>query len=184
MKFSAYVKGIERLYISRDLKLVRNRPATAVAVERLERKYGFQLPAELRSAFLATNGTPKGKPFFARPGFLTSYSFLSATSVLEHREVMRKRAPRYGGYVEAKPRDNRIASGWYCDGWLPFGEFGGGSLLLMVDSSPGKRGTPGQIVAYTHDPDEISFVAPSFERFLADSLKAASKDPDEFLGIY
>lgn len=133
--------------------------------------------------FLTTDGVPGEKPFFARPGFLTPYGFLSAASTLRFREVMRKRAPGYVGYVEPKPRDTRIMPTWYSDGWLPFADFGGGSLLLILDSSPASRGVPGQIIAYTHDPDEISYVAQSFDRFLSDSLKAAQRDPDEFLQL-
>jgi cell wall assembly regulator SMI1 len=184
MKFATYIKGIQRLYTSRGIDLMLSRPATAAAIARMERRSGFSLPAELRNAFLTTNGIPDEKPCFARPGFLTSYGFLSATSALENREAMRKRAPKYGGYVERNPRDGRIAPGWYSDGWLPFADFGGGSLLLMVDSSPTIRGTPGQVIAYTHDPDEISYVAQSFEHFLARSLKAAQADPDEFLQLF
>lgn len=184
MKFAAYLKGLERLYASRDVTLSLARPATAAAVDRLEKKYGFELPAELRNAFLTTNGIPGEQAFFARPGFLTSYGFSSATSALAQRAVMAKRAPQYRDYTEPEPRDPRIAPGWYSDGWLPFADFGGGSLLLILDSSPGPRGVPGQVIAFTHDPDEISYVARSFDRFLAGSLKAAQADPDEFLQIY
>ena len=184
MTFAAYLKGLQKLYASRDVPFSLGRPATAAAVDRLEKKYGFELPAELRNAFLATNWIPREKPFFARPGFLTSYGFLSVTSTLAQRAVMAKRAPQYRDYTEPEPRDPRIAPGWYSDGWLPFAEFGGGSLLLMLDASPGSRGVPRQVIAFTHDPDEISYVARSFERFLAASLKAAQADPDEFLQIY
>lgn len=184
MKFSTYLKGLQRLYASRDVTLELARPATAAAVDRLAHKYGFELPADLRNAFLTTNGIPGEQAFFARPGFLTSYGFLSVTSTLAQRAVMAKRAPQYRDYIEPEPRDPRIAPGWYSDGWLPFAEFGGGSLLLMIDATPGTRGVPGQVIAFTHDPDEISYVARSFERFLAASLKAAQADPDEFLQIY
>jgi cell wall assembly regulator SMI1 len=184
MKFSAYLKGIEKLYATRDAELALGRPATAAAIERLERKYGFELPEELRNALQTTNGIPEEKAFFGRPGFLSTYSLLSVSGMLEERQAMRRRAPTYGDYVESRPRDRRIAPGWYCDGWLPFAGFGGGTLLLLVDASPTGRGTPGQVIAYTHDPDEMTYVASSFERFLAASLKTARSDPDEFLGIY
>lgn len=175
---------MQRLYASRECTLKLARPASAAALDQIERKYGFGLPADLRDAFLATNGIPHDKPFFARPGFLTSYGFLSTTSALKEREGMRKRAPSYRSYVETTPRSVRIASGWYSDGWLPFAEFGGGSLLLILDFAPTARGSAGQIIAYTHDPDEISYVAPSFGRFLAMSLKTAQADPEEFLRLF
>jgi len=59
MTFAAYLKGLQRLYASRDVALGLGRPATAAAVDRLERKYGFELPVELRNAFLATNGNAR-----------------------------------------------------------------------------------------------------------------------------
>ena len=184
MTFATYLKGLQRLYASREVTLKLGRPATATTVDRLEKKYGFELPAELKSAFLTTNGLPGEQAFFARPGFLTSYGFLSTTTAIAQRAVMAKRAPQYRDYTEPEPRHPRIASGWYSDGWLPFADFGGGSLLLILDASPSPRGVPGQVIAFTHDPDEISYVAPSFDRFLAASLKAAQADPDEFLQIY
>lgn len=184
MTFATYLKGLRRLYASREVELALSRPATATAIDRLQKKYGYELPSELRNALLTTNGTPGDKPCFARPGFLTSYGFLTIPSALEHRSAMAKRAPQYENYTEPEPRNPRIAPGWYSDGWLPFAEFGGGSQLLMLDCSPAPRGTAGQIIAYTHDLDEISYVASSFERFLAASLKAAQADPDEFLRIY
>src|SRR5579862_5281027 len=99
MEFSTYLKGIESLYRGRTAELALSRPATAAAVDRLQRQCGFALPAELRKAFLTTDGVPQEKPFFARPGYLTSYGFLSTRLALEHRQRMRKRAPSYGGYV-------------------------------------------------------------------------------------
>jgi cell wall assembly regulator SMI1 len=184
MKFSAYLAGLRRLYASRDVDLKLARPATAAALGRMKSTYGYALPAELRNAYRTSDGIPAEKPVFARPGYLTSYTFLSTASALRHREIMRKRAPTYRDYVEKEPRDPRIAPGWYSDGWLPFADFGGGSLLLIVDFSPAARGTPGQIIAFTHDPDEMSYVARSFEPFLSASLKAARGDPDEFLGLF
>jgi hypothetical protein len=36
------------------------------------------------------------------------------------------------------------------------------------------------VIAFTHDPDEMSYVAPSFDRFLADSLTMFTAGADEF----
>ena len=93
-------------------------------------------------------------------------------------------APQYEGYVEEKPRDQRIRPGWFHDGWLPFAGFGGGILLLIQDYSPTEEGNIGQIIAFTHDPDEISYVAPDFQTFLHHSLSSIKEDPEEFLEIF
>jgi len=52
---------------------------------------------------------------------------------------------------------------------------------MMIDLNPTEEGTTGQIVAFTHDPDEISFVAPSFSQFLASSLAVMAAEAEEML---
>lgn len=184
MKFPAYLQKLGALYASRDLALKLGKPAATKTLERLEKTYGFSLPAEVRSAFLVTDGVPGARPFFARPGFLTPYGFLSVAGSLKAREDMRKRAPQYRDYVQPTPRDARINPAWFCEGWLPFADFGGGSSLLILDCAPERKGNVGQIIAYSHDPDELAYVAKWFELFLSASLKAAQSDPDEFLQLF
>ena len=62
--------------------------------------------------------------------------------------------------------------------------FGGGILLLIQDYYPTEEGNIGQIIAFTHDPDEISYVAPDFQTFLHHSLSSIKEDPEEFLEIF
>jgi cell wall assembly regulator SMI1 len=51
----------------------------------------------------------------------------------------------------------------------------------MVDMSPAAKGSKGQVIAFTHDPDEISWVSKSFADFLAASLKAFKADAEDLL---
>ena len=101
----------------------------------------------------------------------------------KERAGFAKRAPRYADYEEESPRDRRILPGWYQPGWLPFASFGGASLVLLVDASPAPPGRSGQLIAFTHDPDEITYVAGSFSAYLAASLAWFEKKPEELLGL-
>ena len=182
MKFGAYRAKLDQLYAELEVTPPVQPPAAAKAIAALEKKYGFGLPAELRAAWSSTNGTRAGRAFFARRGYLTGYEFLSTTGAQKAREALAKRARNYAGYVEPEPRDPRIAPGWFQPGWLPFASFGGSTLLLILDLAPARKGRSGQVIAFTHDPDQIEYVASSFERCLAESLAAIKADPEELLG--
>ncbi|MFG2632152.1 SMI1/KNR4 family protein [Streptomyces sp. NPDC048473] len=84
-------------------------------------------------------------------------------------------------YLDPQPRDPRIQAGWFNDGRLPFAEFGEGAGTLIQDCSPANRGALGQIIAYTHDPDEMSYIAASFEDLLEGSIAEISANPEEYV---
>ena len=179
--FTNYLSRLRALYTDiRSAPLPLSAPAPARELDSLEEQCGVHLPTELRAAWTAANGADA--IIFARPGYLTGYNFLSVAEALEERESMKDRAPGYVGYIEPKPRDSRIRAGWFQPGWLPFGNFGGGTLLLILDLAPAESGSMGQVIAFTHDPDRIDYVAPTFERFLGASLAAIEADPGEFIG--
>jgi cell wall assembly regulator SMI1 len=180
MKFKKYLDDVMRIYEDMEMTLQISSPASPGDLAALSEKCGFTLPAELQAAWQKTDGLGEDTTFFARPEYLTGYDFLSIDGALKARTAMEKRAARYADYVEPEPRDQRISSGWFKSGWLPFGSFGGGSLLLIVDFSPSAKGKPGQIICFTHDPDQIEYVAASFEDFLGASLKTLAEDPEEF----
>jgi cell wall assembly regulator SMI1 len=54
--------------------------------------------------------------------------------------------------------------------------------LLIADLVPSGTGKSGQIIAFTHDPDEIEHIAPSFANLLENSMKAIEADSEELLG--
>ncbi|NOU27992.1 MAG: hypothetical protein HOO96_08810 [Polyangiaceae bacterium] len=177
MKFAGYLKAIEKLYAKADRTLKLQKPASARSLRDLEAELEAPLPTELRAAWELGDGSADYARVFARPGYLTGYELLSVAGARKARESMRRRAPRYAAakYEEQKPRDPRIQPGWFAPRWLPFGELGGGSLLLLVDLSPAPKGKVGQVIAFTHDPDEMSYVESSFEKFLTGSSKAFAK---------
>jgi cell wall assembly regulator SMI1 len=180
LAFTAYLERLEALYGKLERKLPLRPPATATALKRLEKQLGSALPPSLHAAWQTSNGSRSDTPFFARSGYLTAHDFLSVPQALEARQAMRRRAPRYKDYSEPKRRDRRIAQGWFQPGWLPFAGFGGGTLLLLVDLSPAARGSAGQVIAFTHDPDTLDYVASSFDAFLRSSATALKRYADEY----
>lgn len=182
--FADYLQALRRVYADHEAGLSLNQPNTAGALIEAETRLGFALDPGLREAWRIADGSEDEVRVFLRPGFLTGYDFLSLASAEEARAGMERRSPQYLGYVEETPRDRRIRDGWFHGGWAPFATFGGGSLLLIQDHSPAEDGVVGQIIAFTHDPDEISYVAPDFPTFLRLSLKGVQEDPEEFLEIF
>jgi hypothetical protein len=135
----------------------------------------------LTALWRSANGGPEYAPVFARPGYSTGYDFLSTAEAVALRGRLRTRAPQYGGYIDPSPRDARIRAGWYHPGWLPFASFGGGTLILLVDGSPAERGRKGQVIAYAHDPDQMSYVAGSMGELLEVSGKWFAEEGEEIL---
>jgi cell wall assembly regulator SMI1 len=181
MTFAAYLRAIGKIYGDVDRRLVLSSPAREAELRDLEATFRAKPPLALRSAWLSANGGKAGTPLFARPGFLTGYDFLSVAGARREQIGLQKRSRQYKDYVEPRPRDARIRPGWFEPGWLPFADFGGATLLLMVDMSPTAKGSKGQVIAFTHDPDRISWTSKSFSDFLAASLKAFKADREELL---
>lgn len=184
MTFAEYVEKLRRVYSSHDADLNFAKGNTETALAKAEARLGFSLESGLRAAWGIANGSENEVRVFLRPGFLTGYDFLSLLSAEKARAGMERIASQYANYIEPTPRDRRIRDGWYQSGWLPFTAFGGNSLTLIQDYAPANAGKVGQIIAFTHDPDEISYVAPDFSTFLRLSLSAIKDDPEEFLEIF
>jgi cell wall assembly regulator SMI1 len=179
MKFSAYIAKLQKIYGEQDQCLTVHASATDAGIKKADKRLGFSIEPNLCAAWQVCNGCDTWQPVFVRPGYCTGYDFLSLEEAIEARAGMKSRAPQYEGYADPEPRDKRILPGWFQEGWLPFAAFGGGSLLLIQDYSPSTKGKAGQIIAYTHDPDEISYVAADFASLLKLSIKEIAADPEE-----
>lgn len=184
MRFAEYVAQLNRLHadVGKSLELAPS--ASAVAVDGLAAALGLDLPPALRDAWLSADGSGRDAVVFARPGYLTGYAFLSLDGAARAREAMRRVAPQHQGHVQPRERDRRVRAGWFQEGWLPFASFGEGTLLLLVDLTPSEHGSVGQIISYTHDPDEIRHEAASFEALLDASITMIASDPGELLRAY
>lgn len=181
MSFADYLARIDALVVKHGGSLELRAPATSKALAKLAALPGVVVPDELAAAWRTSDGC--GNNLFARPRYYTGYEFLSVNEAIKTRAGFATRAPRYVGYEEKRPRDPRIAPGWYQPGWLPFAAFGGATLVLFVDASPSPGGRSGQIIAFTHDPDEMTYVAASFSELLAASLPWITAKPEELLDL-
>ena len=181
MSFAGYLARVSALAAEHGASLELDVPATAEQLAKLDALDGVEVPAELRAAWSTCDGCTQ--PLLARPRFLTGYALLGVCQAIEARAGFAARAPRYAGYEEPRARDSRIAAGWYQPGWLPFAAFGGASLVLLTDASPNLGGRSGQIIAFTHDPDAITYVAASFSEFLAASWRWLSEHPEDILDL-
>ena len=181
--FATHVQKVRNLAqtVDRDLTLARG--ATASALKQMARKLGFQPGEALKQAWTLGNGSDEGAPLFARPGFLSTYEFLSIDQMLAERAGIERRAPQYKDYEEPEARDRRIRPGWYHAGWVPFASLAGATMLLIEDHSPSAKGATGQIIAFTHDPDEMSWVARDFASLLKGSLQVFKKNAVEAAGV-
>jgi cell wall assembly regulator SMI1 len=179
MKFSAYIAKLQKIYGEQHRGLTMFAPATDAEIKKTDKRLGFSIEPRMCAAWQVCNGCDAWQPVFVRPGYCTGYDFLSLDEAIKARASMKRRAPQYQGYEDPGPRDKRIQSGWFQEGWLPFAAFGGGSLLLIQDYSPTAKGKVAQIIAYTHDPDEIRYVAADFVSFLKRSIKEIAADPEE-----
>ena len=158
MEFPAFVSALKAFYQDNDQPLRLKPKTTEADIAAAEQELGFEIDPALKAAWLAANGGPSYKPVFARQGYLTGYDFLPLQDALKQWRGLRTRAPRYAGYGQPTPRDPRIQDGWFQEGWLPFAGFSAPTLMLMLDHTPTAQGRPGQIIAFTHDPDSIDYV--------------------------
>lgn len=183
MDFDAYLRGLQQIYAQMQVEL-RVRPAASpAALGALAAAAGGALDSGLVEAWSVADGTASPTPFFARPRFLTPFDFISTDAAVRQRLALERRSTSYREYTQAEARDIRIGDGWFQAGWVPFAQFGGGTLLLLSDMSPAAPGTAGQVIGFVHDPDEIVFVAASFREFLAASLQALDEDRDEYFFV-
>lgn len=181
MQFPDFTSALAALYRANGQSLQLNAGASEAAIAQAEAELGFAICPALKSAWLHADGGERWQTVFARTGYLTGYDFLSLREAMKQWRGMKARAPRYAGYVQPSMRDARLRDGWFQQGWLPFAGFSAPTMMLLVDHTPAAGGTPGQIIAFTHDPDAMTLVGPDFSTLLRDSLAQIEAEPDDLL---
>lgn len=179
MTFAEYLSRLRSLYETVDRELKLRPPASEAKLVEAERDLGMVLDPGLRTAWATADGADEFSPFFGREDFLTPYDFISLRSARTERQSMHKRAQNYVNY-DQEQRDSRIRDGWFQVGWVPFADFGSGSLLLLSDMSPSEAGQHGQVIGFVHDPEQLIYVAPSFGAFLDHSIQTMDQLADEY----
>lgn len=175
MEFSAYTESVRAIYKRIGVPWTSVLGCSAPAITAAKTEIGFPLHPALRAAWMIADGSG-ATSIFTQPALEEPYKFLSIAAALDMRESFSGIASNYAGYEEPEPRDTRIR-----EGWLPFAIFGGGTLML--DCTPSESGQAGQVIAFTHDPDEITYVAQDLPTFLGLSLQTIMEHPEKFVGI-
>lgn len=136
-----------------------------------------ELPASLEALLHFSDGTyhreyPKGRVslyFLGSDMEEYPYYLLSARQMIDTRNDF----SGWGGYlIDREFDDCPVSEGVTHDlsglRWIHFSDCmnNGGSSQLYIDLSPSEKGTAGQIVRYTHDPDELEVIADSFDEYL------------------
>ena len=181
MDVKTYLQALSALYASLNQTLELHHGLSNSALDEAEKQLGFKLVPQLRELWGYANGGNEWSTVFAQKDYFCRYDFLSLASSLKFRDRMKKQAQYYADYQEPEVRDPKIQSGWYQEGWLPFAQFGGGTLLLIADHSPSALGQIGQVIAYTHDPDMMDFISPNLNQFFEQSLAQITLYPDELI---
>jgi DNA invertase Pin-like site-specific DNA recombinase/cell wall assembly regulator SMI1 len=180
MIFAHYLAALSNSYDVVGVALdIDQAPASSSNIARME-LLSEKMPALLIEAYRVHDGSGRAS-IFAKHGFYSSWALMPINRVFDRMLTFPTRALAYAEYDDrAEDRDQRIHSGWFLDGWVPFAENPDGSMLFL-DFDPDNDGTQGQVIGYRHDPDEMFFAADSFEHLLKDSKAAFAEDGDEIL---
>ena len=97
MLFPAYLNALHILYRDYGLEPLRTYPpASAADLAAAEAALGFALDPALKATWQSANGSDEWQTVFARPGYITGYSFLSLADSLRERECATIRRLRTG----------------------------------------------------------------------------------------
>jgi internalin A len=122
----------------------------------LERATGITLPEEFRLLYRSHNGEGAGLS-----GFLAGFGWMELEAVLGEWKALQQAA-----YSIVSNKPGQIKEGACQKSWIPFGDDGGGSFLVM-DLAPGPKGSYGQIITIDHDSDISYVIAGSLSEFFA-----------------
>ncbi len=125
-------------------------------LDKLEKATGITLPEEFRLLYRSHNGEGAGLS-----GFLAGFGWMELEAVLGEWKALQQAA-----YSIVSNKPGEIREGACQKGWIPFGDDGGGSFLV-VDLAPGPEGTYGQIITIDHDSDISYVIAGSLSEFFA-----------------
>lgn len=111
--------------------------------------------------------------FLGSDMFEYPYYILSAEEMMTSKDYIYfgEYINRVNAFIEV---DNRIISDSKALNWLHFSNCmnNGGTSQLYIDFSPSAKGKVGQVVRYTHDPDELVVIADSFDAYLKMLIEA------------
>jgi len=202
------LRRLERCFSRLDLPMCRQPPARPEDIDKLATKTGINPSKALREMWLYSNGSDV-QPWFFSDGeesreFLNEvltnglsdsvFYFYSVKSSLKWWKLFREVDEANPGdwtYEPARYRprlDPRVATQLVRHRQrLPIAGELLGSGELEIDAYPSPLGKYGQVLEFVHDPDDLWYVAASFEEFLDQSIacmeQSIAKDPEHARGL-
>jgi cell wall assembly regulator SMI1 len=145
-----------------------NPPATADAIDALERRIGAPLPDDFKQYLAVMNGQND----LGRDHPLIGFNrFLSISDIIETMDMQRF----HFGYEDRIEwmTENKIQPVMWDSRWVPFSDFEG-SPRLILDLHPGRNGTCGQVWQdwpSRDREDDGTVIAPTFAAFSTELLR-------------
>ena len=147
--------------------------ASEEEIQEFEKRLGISLPDELKEVYRYKNGS---KFLAVLPCVIDqremAFSLMSLQEIeagkryFQNRDALLTEFPDYFSSEEVEEmRDSRVKPYLFNKKWLPFAEYCD-SCYLMLDFDPDQEGQEGQIICYSHAPDEIIYVAKSFTELI------------------
>ena len=147
--------------------------ASEEEIQEFEKKLGTSLPDALKEVYRYKNGS---KFLAVLPCVIDqremAFSLMSLQEIedgkryFQNRDSLLTEFPDYFSSQDVEEmRDSRVKPYLFNKKWLPFAEYCD-SCYLMLGFNPDQEGQEGQIICYSHAPDEIIYVAKSFTELI------------------
>ena len=136
-----------------------------------ENQFQIRLPEDFKTVYRYKNGSGYMSLIWPQRGFYRGYRLLSLQEMSEIKSYFQNENHEMTKFLDVidekqlQQLDERIKPYLICKRWFPFAEYAG-SLYLMLDYDPSKKGEIGQIICYVHDPDFIYYIAPNITETL------------------
>lgn len=151
-----------------------NAPATKDDFDRLRKATGVSVNGGLRKLWALANGAESEANVFdawvERENYKISCAFLSITESIWLWEM----AHDFEGAGRGRGRSDKVKSGWFRKGWIPFASYNISSTIIYYDTDPSPTGPTGQIIVYDDDPEFVHWHSRSLGEFLKKSVRLLS----------
>lgn len=150
-------------------------------IEVFEEKFGIKIPEDMKELYRYKNGSQWFYLLFPNDkyGRDFNYRLLALEEIEEQKKYFQNKdvlLTEFYSYEDEEDssvleeiKDSRVKPHLQNKKWFPFAETSAG-ISLMMDFDPNNDGDYGQILCYTHDPDEIVYVAKTITEIINDTI--------------
>ena len=150
----SYLVRVIKKYIS-NIEQLLNKATDKTKIDKLEEISRSKLPEDFKNLYLNYNG--ENENVF---GIMAGFRFMDIDSIIREHSVLQECS-----YEVFSDKKNRIKEGNFRVGWIPFGDDGAGSFLVL-DLDPDKLGTYGQIITIDRESDISYVISDSINEFI------------------